>query len=181
MSGTGAVGLTTPTGEPSGGIWKGSVGAVASQQCIITNPVGTIVQALPWYMASRFRLGVAADATTLAGMIMTDTTNFNQISLGMWGFNSTTKYVAQHSGNGGGTLQQTTVTPDLAYHTFEMWSPLGGNTAIFFAIDGVTLAGTQTASGSGVSQVAFQLSNGVTAAAKSLFVDWMVVAGVRGL
>ena len=174
--------VITPGSTPDGGIITFNTAAAAGGLAGMQAQQGQwTIQSRPWHLAGRLRVTGVVDAATIAGLILLDQGGGgNSVGVGYFGTNSTTNWSMQHSGAKGGSFSTSpTAFDQTSYHVLELWGD--GVNKIYGAVDFGLPWGpaTITVALTGVQILLPQISNGATAAARTMELDWVSWAGVR--
>lgn len=174
---SGGTGSFSPSTTSVGGQETATTGATANSTALLAT--NATVFGAPasnrFYFAARMAVTSAIDANTFA-IVGLQVNGFAQdIAMGVCGNSSTANYVVQYDGTDcAGTLTPTSVAyTNGTFHVFELWGI--GSAAFRAAIDGIEVPGspfTQLSAPAGALRLMFDLRNGVTAATRTLSVDW---------
>lgn len=131
-----------------------------------------------FYYASRAAVTTAIDAQTFAIVGLADRSSLPVIGLGVCGNTSTANFVADYDATTfcTGTKPSTGKAIDTSQHVWEMWST--GTTALHFAVDLGEISGspfTQASSPTASIAIYGDITNGTTAATRSMDMDWVLV------
>jgi hypothetical protein len=162
-------------GVLSTGATANSLGQLLSNACLV-GPTKTD----RWYVAFRMAVTTAIDAQTKAACGLQDVSGGGRTLLvGVFGPASTVNFQVQFDGDKTGTFLDTAKAIDTGIHTFELYGLADGK--VRCRIDG----GAEVVSGVMVNDMSTGndanplITNGTTAANRSLQLDWIFMAGNR--
>lgn len=174
--GTGA-GLMAITDE-GGGVHQISTGATAASSVVSINDSAQIRNAAtaPWYCATRQKITTAVTAASVAAGGLGDLAATKSIAAGFVGPLNAANFVFQYDGlEPAGSIINSGVAVDTAYHVFEMWCL--GDSKIHCAIDyGPDLGGVAMAAAAAGSYNGYRVvRNGADAVARTMRSDWLAI------
>jgi hypothetical protein len=173
LIGSGASALNIQT--EGGGVSQLSTGTTAASNANHTtkSPIHRAVGTVPFYQAVRLKIttAVTAQSTIYAGLL--DVAATKTIAAGFFGALNPTNFVVQYDGIGTGSVINTGVAVDNAWHVFETWGIGDGklHAAVDFGADvgGVTMASAPA----GSCHIARVVTNGTDAVARTALFDYV--------
>jgi hypothetical protein len=175
-SGSAASVMTAITDE-GGGVSEVQTGATAGSAVThaSSSPLIANVTTAPWYAAYRFKVTTAVSGTqTKMFASLRNAAGNKTIGAGVYGpigGAAATKFVFQYDGNEAGSVVDTGIVFDTAYHIYEMWGI--GSTTLFTAMDLIPLASVVMAAAPTDSMQGYRGgNNGADNLARTSRTDW---------